>query len=69
MKVEVKEYLKIGTSRLQNIEVYEYDKVKDLKDLKDIEPIYKGSVDEASNEIKEKVYVKCELGNPTIYYI
>ncbi len=69
MKVEVKEYLKIGTSRLQNIEVYEYEKVKDLDDLTDIEPIYKGSVDEAPEEIKEKVYVKASLGSPTIYYI
>ncbi len=69
MKVEVKEYLKIGTSRLQNIEVYEYEKVKDLDDLTNIEPIYKGSVDEAPEEIKEKVYVKASLGNPTIYYI
>jgi hypothetical protein len=69
MKVDVKNYLKIGMCRLINIKVYEYDKVKDLEKLEGVIPLYEGSVEDAPYEIKEKIYVKCELGNPTIYYV
>ncbi len=69
MKVEVKPYLSIGLARLQNIKVYEYEKVKDLDSLKEVEPLYEGTVNEAPQNIKDAIYVKCELGNPCIYYI
>lgn len=69
MKVDVKPYLPVGLSRLQHIKVYKYDEVKDLEDLKDVEPLYDGEVDDAPRDIRESVYVKCELGNPCIYYI
>ncbi|MCM1052438.1 MAG: hypothetical protein NC483_00450 [Ruminococcus sp.] len=69
MKVEVKEYLKIGICRSMNIEVYKYDEVKELKGLSNVEPLYKGSVDDAPREIREMTYVKCNLGKTTIYYV
>lgn len=69
MKVDVKEYLTVGVARSMDVKVYEYEKVKDLESLKEIEPMYEGSVDDAPREIREKIYVKVDLGNPTIYYV
>lgn len=69
MKVDVKPYLPIELSRLQHIKVYKYDEVKDLDSLENAEVLYDGEVDDAPRSIRESVYVKCELGNPCIYYI
>ena len=69
MHTEVKEYLPIGSARLQNIKVYKYEDVKDLDSLKEVTPIYEGMVDDAPREIREMKYVKCQLGSVTIYYV
>lgn len=69
MKVEVKPYLPVGLSRLQHIKVYKYEDVKDLDSLENAEVLYDGEVDDAPRNIRESIYVKCELGNPCIYYI
>lgn len=69
MDIEVKPYAPIGCARLQYIKVYKYDEVKDLNSLKDVESLYEGEVDDAPRDIREAIYVKCELGKPCIYYI